>query len=105
MNAPRVLPAELSIYTVGEVRAQCLAWIGEAAPDHGAHDAAWPLDAHTVDQIDAAGVQLLVSLARSLAPQGLALQLLNPSRVLAEACAALGLGDLLATRTHPGAAA
>ena len=31
MSTARTLPEELSIYTVGEVRAQCLAWIGEPA--------------------------------------------------------------------------
>lgn len=104
MTTTRALPAEVTIYTVGELRGQCLAWLGEAPAggDGGEH---WPLDTSAVDQIDAAGVQLLVSLAQTLAQQGQPLQLLQPGTALREACTALGLADWLAGHTLEGAAA
>lgn len=104
MDAPRSLPQELTIYTAGELRGLCLAWLADTAagtaPDA---DDGWALEASSVDQVDAAGVQLLVSLARSLDARSLALRLLRPSTPLADACAALGLADWLSTRTTPGA--
>ena len=105
MTTTRTLPAELSIYTVGELKAQCLAWLGESPVDSEAGGEHWPLDASAVDQIDAAGVQLLVSLSHTLARQEQTLHLLQPSAVLSEACAALGLADWLAACTPEGAMA
>lgn len=105
MTAMRTLPDELSIYTAGEVRAQCLAWIGEPAAEGEAACGAWALDASAVDQVDAAGVQLLVSLAHTLSRQDQRLHLLQPSGPLTEACAALGLAGWLAACTTEGALA
>lgn len=105
MTTPRALPAELSIYTVGELKGQCLAWMSETPSVGDAGGEHWPLDASAVDQIDAAGVQLLVSLAQTLSRQGQALQLLRPGAPLGDACAALGLADWLATHTPEGATA
>jgi hypothetical protein len=65
------LPAELTIYTVGELHPQWLAWVeqlGATARDPG--DSA-PVRADAVDQVDAAGLQLLMALHRSLAGRGL----------------------------------
>lgn len=91
MSSPHVLPAELTIYTVGELRPQWLAWLDPAA-------AAWPdplvLDASPVAEVDAAGVQLLQSLANTLAQRQGLLRLDSPSRALVQACAALGLAAL-----------
>ena len=88
------LPAELTIYTVGELRAPWLAWMGDAlaASDEGETLEA---DADAVDQVDAAGVQLLLSLANALARQGRTLRLAHPSAPIAQACAMLGLASLL----------
>ena len=105
MTAARSLPAELTIYTVGELKGQCLAWMSETPADADAGGEHWPLDASAVDQIDAAGVQLLVSLSHTLSQQGQPLQLQQPSPVLSEACAALGLADWLAACTPEGATA
>lgn len=105
MSTARTLPEELSIYTVGEVRAQCLVWIGEPAAEGDTASGAWPLDAHAVDQVDAAGVQLLVSLSHTLSRQDQRLHLLQPSGPLTEACAALGLAGWLSACTAEGAAA
>ena len=99
------LPAEVTIYTVGELRGQCLAWMSEAQADRDTGGDRWLLDAHAVDQIDAAGVQLLVALAHTLLQQGQPLQLLQPSAALGEACAALGLTGWLEACTLEGAVA
>jgi ABC-type transporter Mla MlaB component len=81
------LPSELSIYTAAELHPRWLLWL-EALPPDGA-----PARLHggAVDQVDAAGMQLLLSLARALALRGQALQLHEPSLVLQQACQALGL--------------
>jgi anti-anti-sigma regulatory factor len=99
------LPAEVTIYTVGELKGQCLAWLVESAADSDGGSDHWPLDASAVDQVDAAGVQLLVSLSHSLQQQGQPLHLLQPGTVLVDACAALGLDDWLDACTPQGAAA
>ncbi len=89
--APLALPGELTIYTVGELHPQWCAWLAEAA----AADAPAAVQAEAVDQVDAAGVQLLLSLQRGLAAHGRTLQLHVPSTVLRQGCAALGLGEWL----------
>lgn len=103
MPTERGLPAELTIYTVGDVRSQCLAWLGESDADKAAVAALatdhWGLDASAVDQVDAAGVQLLLALARTLDGPGLPLRLVRPSAPLVEACTALGLADWLSEHT------
>ena len=88
------LPAELTIYTVGELHPAWRAW-AEAGGQR--------VDGTAVDQVDAAGLQLLLALARSLQARGARLQLLAASRVLEDGCAALGLaGWLDAQRSeHP----
>lgn len=89
MTHTLLLPAELTIYTVGELRPQWLAWLARCAEADAPAEA--PVDGSAVDQIDAAGVQLLVALSRSLASAQRALQFRSVSPVLADACAALGL--------------
>lgn len=89
MTHPLSLPAELTIYTVGELRPQWLTWLAQLGADDTSVEA--PVDGSAVDQIDAAGVQLLVALSRSLSAAQRSLQFLNPSPVLANACVALGL--------------
>ena len=95
MSIALTLPAELSIYTAGETRTAWLAWLAE----HGEGPLA--VDAAPVTEVDAAGVQLIVALSRSLAAQQRELRLRDPSPVLRNACERLGLTALLA----PGAAA
>jgi anti-anti-sigma regulatory factor len=90
------LPQELTIYAVGELHPQWLAWLAEAA-SQGRDEAA--VDAHAVDQVDAAGLQMLVSLQRSLADRGVRMRLTAPSDVLRQGCQALGLCDWLAAGT------
>lgn len=89
MASNQSLPAELTIYTMGELHPMCLRWAGD--------DDGEPLclAAQAVDEVDAAGVQLLLSLRNTLAAQGRALHLRLPSAKLAAACAALGALELL----------
>lgn len=92
------LPAELTIYTVGELRAGWLDWLQaarQAQLDGALPDAACPVDAAAVDEVDAAGVQLLLALHHGLAHEQLHLRLRRPSEVLKKACSELGLDGLL----------
>jgi ABC-type transporter Mla MlaB component len=82
------LPAELTIYTVAELHPPWLRWLAEV--DDGLR---CRVDASAVEQADAAGVQLLLSLHAALHRQGCALQLDDPSPALLAACESLGLGD------------
>ena len=91
------LPAELTIYTAGELHPQWLAWLA-------ANDTAAAVEADAVDQVDAAGVQLLLALQRALAGRGRPLALHNPSAALQAACAALGLQGWLAQHSEQVAA-
>ena len=91
MSHSLTLPAELTIYAVTELREQCLAWLhaSQGDPDAG-------VDGAAVDEVDGAGLQLLLSLAQTLAREQRPLQLLRPSAQLRAACEALGLQSLLA---------
>ena len=89
------LPAELTIYTVGELHPQWLAWVEQlAAAARGPNESAC-VRADAVDQVDAAGLQLLMALQRSLASRGTRLDLLDPSEPLRSGCEALGLSEWL----------
>ena len=88
-----VLPAELTIYTVSELHPQWSAWLADAGSTDD--DAPVCLDGSAVDQIDGAGLQLLVSLSNSLAARQRELQLVGASQLLVNACHTLGLEALL----------
>lgn len=91
------LPAELTIYTVGELRSSWLAWLGDAVAgdDPGA---VLHADAAAVDQVDGAGVQLLLSLANALTAHGRRFRLDQPSAPLVQACTMLGASALLGSQ-------
>lgn len=95
------LPAELTIYTVGELHPQWLARLAEPAEP----DTAASVQAAAVDEIDAAGLQMLLALDRALVGRGRSLHFDKPSAVLSGACAGLGLGAWLQARTGEGATA
>lgn len=106
------LPRELTIYTVGELRPEWLAWLARRdaacatdAPEPGADGECCPVDAAAVEEVDAAGVQLLLALSAQLARERRGLRLVQPSRQLAAACQALGLTALLAADPACGASA
>jgi anti-anti-sigma regulatory factor len=103
MATALALPAELTIYTVAELRAAWRGWLGTSLAEADAGEALWA-DADAVDQVDAAGVQLLLALANTLARQGHRLQLHRPSGPLAQACQLLGVAPLLLGTTPEGAA-
>lgn len=86
------LPAELTIYTAAETRSAWLAWLTGAT---GLDEPVCAVDASGCDEVDAAGLQLLVALAHSLARRQRRLQLLQPPAALRAACTELGLADLL----------
>jgi anti-anti-sigma regulatory factor len=96
-DAPLVLPAELTIYVVDELMTQWLPLLEatDAPPE-------LTVDAARVEQVDAAGVQLLVALGVGLARRHRQLRLRSPSAPLADACRRLGLADWLAGATHGG---
>lgn len=87
MSSVLSLPRELTIYTVGELHPQWLDWLHTPGND--------TVDAAPVDEVDAAGVQLLLSLQYALHNDARRLQLLNPSPALVAACTTLGLASLL----------
>lgn len=98
------LPHELTIYTAAETRAAWLAWLsGDGA--HTSADAVCQVDGEDVDEVDAAGVQLLVALAHSLQRQHLTLRLHHASGPLRHACQDLGLAGLLLGSDSAGAPA
>ena len=86
MSATLALPRELTIYTVGELFPQWLDWLHTP----GNHS----VDAKLVEEADAAGVQLLLSLAHALEADARTLQLQDASPALVAACTALGLDTL-----------
>jgi anti-anti-sigma regulatory factor len=94
-HAPLRLPAELTIYTAAETRDAWLAWLAGDAAQAAAAEPLCPVDASGCDEIDAAGAQLLVALAHSLARQQRQLQLQQPSTPVRAACHDLGLADWL----------
>jgi anti-anti-sigma regulatory factor len=89
------LPQELTIFTAGECHALYTGWLG--ADGHESLG----LDASGVAEVDGAGVQLLLSLANSLAPHGRRLALVDASPPLAAACTHLGAAFLLADTPMP----
>jgi anti-anti-sigma regulatory factor len=94
MQAPHALPDELTIFTASEWLPQCQAWLQAPAGEAEVCEVL-AVDAQAVVEIDAAGLQLLVSLNNSLENAGRRLDLLSPSPVLSDACRALGASRLL----------
>jgi len=102
------LPPELTIYSAGSSRALFQEWVAKLPKGRrgsAAVGAPVLVDSSTVLEIDASGVQLLLSLSRSLAAANRTLKLDSPSNRLAAACHALGAASLLPTSTTEGAAA
>lgn len=87
------LPARLDIATAAEVKRQLDAALAGPQP--------LTLDAHAVEHIDAAGLQLLLALLRA-DPPGTGAAWRNPSPVLREAATLLGLSEALRLDAHAG---
>lgn len=99
MTAELILPHELTIYSVAELRTAWRSWldagIGLCTPCLA--------DGAAVREVDAAGMQLLLALSNQLAGRQRALRVQNPSPALAVACDTLGLSALLADEATSGA--
>lgn len=89
------LGAELTIYTATETHAGWLAWFASTAERNDDTAIGVGIDARAVQTIDGAGMQLLLSLQRSLQARGLTLDLCDPSAELLAACAAMGTSGRL----------
>jgi ABC-type transporter Mla MlaB component len=102
MTAPCVLPSEITIYTISELYPQCVSWLTtpQEAPENQAF---LRVTASAVAEVDAAGVQLLLSLSNTLQAQQRQLQLVSPSQALTAACAALGACTLMSHADLKGA--
>ena len=96
------LPSELTIYTVTELRPRWLEWLATLPGADAAADAVCRVDATATDEVDAAGLQLLLSLAHALAREQRTLQLVNTGTALGSACAALGMAHLLDNKAATG---
>jgi anti-anti-sigma regulatory factor len=102
------LPGELTIYAVGQNRALFQGWVAKLPKGRRAaalEGSALVVDSSAVNDVDAAGVQLLLSLSKSVAAHKRALQLDNPSRPLIAALETLGVPSLLAPASPAGAGA
>jgi ABC-type transporter Mla MlaB component len=94
MNISIHLPAELTIYTVAELHPQWLA-VATSAETEGSNDEHCNVDASQVQEVDTAGLQLLLSLSGLIQRQRRSLHVVNASKALRRACAALGTTALL----------
>ena len=99
VQASFTLPRQLTAATVLGTRDALQAWLAQRPAGQ-----AWCLAAADVDEIDAAGLQLLLSLATTAAARYVCLRLIEPSAALAAACAALGLDGVLLPRETSAAA-
>ncbi len=88
------LPAELTIYHVAELHRDWLARL-TAIDREPAEAASACIDATALQQLDGAGLQLLLSLRRALVERGIVVQMQGVGGVLQAAAAALGLADSL----------
>lgn len=104
MTAELILPHELTIYSVAELRTAWRSWLDAAPADAGTGLCTHCLaDGAAVREVDAAGMQLLLALSNQLAGRQRALRVQNPSPALAVACDTLGLSALLADAATSGA--
>jgi anti-anti-sigma regulatory factor len=95
MSHSLVLPRELTIYTASETRADWLTWLTTLPEDA-------VVDGAAVDQVDGAGLQLLVALRHAVLQRGRAWCLAAASVTLTHACDAIGASALLADGTVKG---
>lgn len=93
MATPLTLPSEITIYVAAELRSPWLDWLEREA----GHEAEAEADGRAVEEIDGAGLQCLLALARSLEARQQCLRIRQPSEVLRQACARLGATHLLAS--------
>ena len=88
MSAPFELPVELNIYTAAETAQSLLRWFSE---NRNQPNTPLSVDGHAVAEVDAAGLQLLLSLHNSCTTHALQWQLTQASQTLGAACTRLGI--------------
>lgn len=88
----------MTIYASGAVRTTFQEWLRKLPKSKRAKallDKPLVVNAATVMDIDAAGLQLLIALSHSVAAKKRRLELSQPSQTLRNACATLGLLEAL----------
>ncbi len=92
------LPADLTIYSAGLLRTQLQGWVAKLPTGRrgiALNGSPLPVDASGDNEVDAAGVQMLLALSKSLTTRRRPLRLIDPSAPLVNACGALGVASLL----------
>jgi anti-anti-sigma regulatory factor len=97
MSSSHALPRELTVYTVSEFHPQCQQWLEALSGP------CLDVQASDLIEVDAAGIQLLLSLRHALQRRQARLLLRQPSAGLLKACATLGVHSLLEPETEQGA--
>jgi len=103
------LPRELTIYHVAEL---CDKWrtavqalgVSPAGDLRSPQGGLLQVEAARVDEVDGAGIQLLLSLSRTLAARNGELRLVNASEPLRRACEAFGVALRLTGEQDPAEA-
>ncbi len=88
MSTPFELPAELNIYTAADTAQSLLRWFTE---NQNQQNNQLNVTGHAVAEVDAAGLQLLISLHNSCITHALQWQLTQASHTLDAACTRLGI--------------
>jgi len=91
MTTDLALPQELTIYHVGALREQWLTALLAVSPE--GESPVYAVDGAAVQDVDGAGVQLLISLDRALTQRQRSLVVHDASPVLRQACATLGVAQ------------
>ena len=82
------LPSELNIYTASDTAQSMRQWLTDNRNQQITH---LTVDGHAVSEVDAAGLQLLVSLHNSCLSHAMHWQLSQSSNTLSAACARMGI--------------
>lgn len=100
MSTAQTLPTELTIYTVSEIYQHLMQLVSDRVKSTPANEQkVLAIQASAVADIDAAGLQLLISMSRYLSARDVRLVLEEASERLVRACTMLGLTHLLPPQT------
>ena len=95
MSTPLALPAALTINTVAEFQVAALMQLAELITGEGGPAQPMVLDAAALETMTTPGMQLLLSLEKSLIARASTLTIMNPTDAYMQACLDLGLDDYL----------
>ncbi len=107
MPSSRSLPPEFTIYSLANLHKSWMASLPKAARGRRASAKATgscQIDGSAVTDVDAAAVQMLVSLSHALTVRHRTLSVTNPSRPLVKACDTLGVLFLVGAVEKSGGA-